>query len=90
MPTVSLYLPEDLMRRLRDLAEQDGRSLSNWVTLQLRAVVGRQAGAVCEFVEPDRPSRQVDLVDAIAGKILSGPTRSRRAPGPAARGRAHK
>lgn len=95
MPTVSLYLSAPLLDRLKSSSEAEGRSLSNFVARQLEALMRDGHVELDPSVrEPGRftgyESRQVDLVDAIAGKILAGPARSRRAPRPLARSRAHK
>ena len=85
---VSLYLPSDLVAQLRRLAGEDGRSLSNWIAVQLRAVVARQfdTSAPAARLEVARlrsggPGSQVDLEEltgAVARKVQAGPETRRR------------
>lgn len=38
-PVTSLRIPEDLKERAQELAERDGRSLSNWIVRLIREKV---------------------------------------------------
>lgn len=85
---VSLYLPSDLVLQLRRLSEEDGRSLSNWISVQLRAVVARQfdtshpaARAELVRLRGAGSGSQVDLEEltgAVARKVQAGPETRRR------------
>lgn len=61
---LSLYLPEDLIRRVKAAAEEDGRSLSNYLA---------------QLLERAHPvARQVDIAEQISRAVKAGPTASAR------------
>ena len=84
MANLTLYLPDDLARELKAAAEADGRSVSNFAVMQLRAVMRGQfdASHPAAVAEARRLARQVDLEElagpgklasAIAGTVERGP-----------------
>lgn len=80
MANLTLYLPDDLARELKAAAEADGRSVSNFAVMQLRAVMRDQfdpshPAAVRELAELNR--RQVDLEEVAGpGKLASAIART--------------
>ena len=85
MGNVTLYLPDDLVRDLRAAAEADGRSVSNFAVMQLRAVMRGQfdpthPAAVREAEELRRRVDLEQLTGAVASRVRARPRRVPRRP----------
>ena len=76
MANVTLYLPDDVLAKARAAAQADHRSLSQWLTLQLHAGLGRATAEADLVAMRARHAREVDLeglTGAIAGAVERGP-----------------
>lgn len=69
MANLTLYLPDDLARDLKAAAEADGRSVSNFAVMQLRAVMRGQFDPAhpAAVREAEELRRQVDLEELAGG-----------------------
>lgn len=90
-PSIAVRLDPQMFEKIRELAERDGRSMSNFVEFHLRRLLDVNLKPVFSPVEladvqahaarsksprAKRVPRQVDLAEAIADAVKRGPSKA--------------
>jgi hypothetical protein len=74
-PVIALRLDQATFDKIRQLAERDGRSMSNFVERQLKRLLhpNLDPALPASYYEPPAKGRQIHLEDAIAAAVKAGP-----------------
>ena len=70
-PLIALRLPEEMHRKLIELAAAESRSPANFIEHTLRRLLGPQL----EPVFTPKQMRQIDIHEAIAAAVKKGPVK---------------
>jgi Arc/MetJ-type ribon-helix-helix transcriptional regulator len=82
-PTIAVRLDPQMFEKIKQLAERDGRSMSNFVEFHLRRLLDANLKPVFSpaqladvKAQARKAPRQVDLAEAIADAVKRGPSKS--------------
>jgi hypothetical protein len=77
-PVIALRLDQATFDKIRQLAERDGRSMSNFVEHQLKRLLhpNLDPALPASYYEAPAKGRQIHLEDAIAAVVKRGPVNS--------------